>query len=139
MPSAKIAATGPGVFFRSCIASRTFPSCKQSFTSSTNGLSVTVDIVGTTTTLSFSGATLTEGQLITLVEQRLVKALGWLKGNTSTRGGKLRTVLRALTTGRIADTEAAVRMGLARPANAGEWLEARLLALGLREASRTIG
>jgi len=48
----------------------------------------------------------------------------------------LRTVLRALSAGRIADTEAGERMGLLRPANAGEWLEARLLALGLREASR---
>jgi len=76
------------------------------------------------------------GSDFTPVEQRLVKALGWLKGNTSTTGGKLRTVLRALTTGRTADTEAAERMGLMRPANLGEWLEARLLALGLREASR---
>jgi len=79
------------------------------------------------------------GSDFTLVEQRLVKALGWLKGHTSTRGGKLRTVLRALTAGRASDAEAIERMGLMRPTNAGEWLEARLLALGLREASRTTG
>lgn len=76
------------------------------------------------------------GSDFTPVEQRLVKALGWLKGNTSTTGGKLRTVLRALSVGRTPDTEAAERMDLMRPANAGEWLEARLLALGLRETSR---
>jgi len=76
------------------------------------------------------------GSDFTPVEQRLVKALGWLRSNTSARGSKLRTVLRALSAGRIADTEAGERMGLLRPANAGEWLEARLLALGLREASR---
>jgi hypothetical protein len=32
----------------------------------------------------------------TPVEQRLAKALGWLKSATATRGGKLRTLLRAL-------------------------------------------
>lgn len=77
------------------------------------------------------------GSDFTAVEQRLVKALGWLRSNTSTTSGKLRTVLRALTAGRTADAEATERMGLMQPANAGEWLEARLLALGLRETSRT--
>ena len=32
----------------------------------------------------------------TPVERRLAKALGWLKAATATRGGKARTVLRAL-------------------------------------------
>jgi acyl-CoA hydrolase len=76
------------------------------------------------------------GSDFTPVEQRLVKALGWLKGSTSTRGGKLRTVLRALGAGRTTDTEAAERMGLMQPRNLAEWLEARLLALGLHETSR---
>jgi acyl-CoA hydrolase len=77
------------------------------------------------------------GSDFTAVEQRLVKALGWLKGNTSTTVGKLRTVLRALTVGRAADVEAVERMGLMQPANMGDRFEARLLALGLRETSRT--
>jgi hypothetical protein len=77
------------------------------------------------------------GSDFTAVEQRLVKALGWLKGNTSTTVGKLRTVLRALTVGRAVDVEAVERMGLMQPANMGDRFEARLLTLGLRETSRT--
>ena len=72
----------------------------------------------------------------TAVEQRLVKALGWLRSSTATRSGKLRTVLRALMSGRTDDADALERMGLMRPANAGERLEARLVALGLRETSK---
>jgi acyl-CoA hydrolase len=71
------------------------------------------------------------GSDFTDVEQRLVKALGWLKANTAGTGGKLRTVARALGAG-LADDEAAVaRMQLAHPHGPGEWLEARLLMLAL--------
>jgi len=76
------------------------------------------------------------GSDFTPVEQRLVRALGWLKAGTRTRGGKLRTLLRALAGGRSDEHEAVERMGLQRPAGAGEWLEARLLGLSLRETSR---
>jgi acyl-CoA hydrolase len=76
------------------------------------------------------------GSDFTAVEQRLVRALGWLKANTASRAGKLRTVLAALGAGGIRDREAAARMGLDAPRSLGEHLEARLLALGL---ARTAG
>jgi hypothetical protein len=76
------------------------------------------------------------GSDFTAVEQRLVTALGWLKTNTQTRGGKLRTLLRALTAGRIGDAEAAARMGLSETHGAGEWIESRLLSLALRATRR---
>jgi len=75
------------------------------------------------------------GSDFSAVEQRLVKALGWLKANTGTRAAKLRTVLRALTTASAPDAEAMQRMGLQAPRGIGERLEARLLALGLRESA----
>lgn len=72
----------------------------------------------------------------TEVEQRLVSALGWLKANTQTRGGKLRTLLQALAAGRIDDAEAAARMGLGSPSDPREWIESRLLSLALRATRR---
>ncbi|HEY1142357.1 MAG TPA: acetyl-CoA hydrolase/transferase C-terminal domain-containing protein [Lysobacter sp.] len=76
------------------------------------------------------------GSDFTEVEQRLVTALGWLKTNTQTRGGKLRMLLRALTAGRISDAEAAARMGLGETHGAGEWIESRLLSLALSATRR---
>ncbi|HEY0504287.1 MAG TPA: acetyl-CoA hydrolase/transferase C-terminal domain-containing protein [Lysobacter sp.] len=70
------------------------------------------------------------GSDFTPVEQRLVKALAWLKANTATRGDKLRTVWRALSA-RADDSEALQRMGLASPAGFGERLEAKLVSLAL--------
>ena len=76
------------------------------------------------------------GSDFTVVEQRLVKALAWLKANTGDTGGKLRTVLRAVAGGHdAADGEAMTRMELVSPRGLGEWVEARLLALGLRETA----
>ena len=72
------------------------------------------------------------GSDFTPVEQRLVKALGWLKAHTQTRVGKLRTLLRAIPSGRIEDQEAARRMGLDEPDGASGWIESRLLSLALR-------
>ena len=72
------------------------------------------------------------GSDFTEVEQRLVKALGWLKSNTATTGAKLRTVLRALGA-RSDDSEAMARMGLQQPRGLSARLEARLVAMGLRE------
>ena len=76
------------------------------------------------------------GSDFTPVEQRLVKALVWLKGETATRPGRLRAILRALT-GPAATApghrEALARMGYAQPAGFGETLYAKLLALALRE------
>ena len=72
------------------------------------------------------------GSDFTEVEQVLLKALGWLKSNTQTRGAKLRTVWSALTQ-RAGDGDAVYlqRMGLEAPANMGERLNARLLRLAL--------
>jgi hypothetical protein len=76
------------------------------------------------------------GSDFTEVEQRLVKALAWLKASTATRGGKLRTLARSLRA-RSGDTQALERMGLLAPSGIGERLEARLMALALeRTASR---
>src|SRR5688572_24047887 len=74
------------------------------------------------------------GSDFTPVEQRLVKALGWLKTSTQTRGGKVRTLLRAIAGGSSSDGEALERMQLAAPRGA-EWIEARLLGLALRNTS----
>jgi acyl-CoA hydrolase len=75
------------------------------------------------------------GSDFTPVEQRLVKALGWLKAATASRGGKLRTVLRAAVSAASRDRESLERMGLLTPRGVVEGLEARLLALALRETS----
>ncbi|MGO4263533.1 acetyl-CoA hydrolase/transferase C-terminal domain-containing protein [Lysobacter sp. TAB13] len=75
------------------------------------------------------------GSDFTEVEQRLVKALGWLKANTATRGAKVRTVLRALFSPASEDREALQRMGLEAPSGFGERVEAKLVGLGLRSAS----
>lgn len=72
------------------------------------------------------------GSDFTEVEQHLVKALGWLKQNTQTRGAKLRTVLAALRQP-AGDGDAVYlqRMGLDAPRDLGERIEARLVRLGL--------
>ncbi len=76
------------------------------------------------------------GSDFTPVEQRLVKALGWLKANTATGGAKLRTIASALLRGRSGDREALARMGLDSPHEIGERLYARLVALALTETRR---
>ncbi|KRA76779.1 acetyl-CoA hydrolase [Lysobacter sp. Root667] len=73
------------------------------------------------------------GSDFTPVEERLVRALGWLKAATASRTGKLATVARALLGGSGDDAEALARMDLAAPSGLGARLEARLLALALRE------
>jgi acyl-CoA hydrolase len=76
------------------------------------------------------------GSDFTAVEQRLARALGWLKPRASGLG-KLTLPLRALAGGDAADTEALARMGLAAPRGLAERLEARVLALALRETAST--
>lgn len=73
------------------------------------------------------------GSDFTAVEQRLVKALGWLKANTAGSGAKARTVLKALFSSGATDAEAMQRMGLEKPIGLGERLQAQLVALALRE------
>ncbi len=76
------------------------------------------------------------GSDFTPVEQRLVKALGWLKTNTATRATKLKTIARALLGARASskeDLEAVARMGYANPSGFSGTLYAKLIALALRE------
>ena len=71
------------------------------------------------------------GSDFTPVEQRLVRALGWLQARTATRPGALRTAAAAVLRADARDHEALARMDLARPAGAAERLYARLLRLAL--------
>jgi acyl-CoA hydrolase len=71
------------------------------------------------------------GSDFTEVEQRLVRALGWLKGRTATPVVKAATVLAALQGGRSLDDEALARMRLDKPHGLGEKLMARLLSHAL--------
>lgn len=73
------------------------------------------------------------GSDFTAVEQRLAKALGWLKRSTATRGGRLRTVCAALFSARgEVDAEAMTRMDLEHPAGLQDRLTARLVRLALQ-------
>lgn len=71
------------------------------------------------------------GSDFTPVEERLVRALGWLKSATSTRIGKARTIGAALVSRGGSDRDAIERMGLAKPVGLGEKLLQRLVSLGL--------
>jgi acyl-CoA hydrolase len=64
-------------------------------------------------------------------EQRLVRALGWLRSATGTRAGKVATALVALAQGSTADQAAMHRMNLHSPRGFREWLDARLVAHAL--------
>ena len=64
------------------------------------------------------------------IEQVLVKALAWLKANTQTRAGKLRTVWAALRQP-AGDGDAVYLQGLQAPKDFAERLDARLLRLAL--------
>ena len=75
------------------------------------------------------------GSDFTVVEQRLVRALQWLKANTASTGGKLRTLASALGHGRGNDQEALQRMDLAQPRGLRESLDARLVALALSKTA----
>jgi acyl-CoA hydrolase len=74
------------------------------------------------------------GSDFTEVEQRLVRALGWLRRATATRRGKLATIAKALLRGAPDDTAALQRMELAAPRGIGERLYARLVRLALQES-----
>jgi acyl-CoA hydrolase len=74
------------------------------------------------------------GSDFTAVEQRLVRALAWLKPRAAGRA-KLALLARAMAGGTPSDTEAMARMGLAAPDGLAERLEARVLALALRKTA----
>ena len=67
------------------------------------------------------------GSDFTEVEQRLLKALGWLKARTGSTSGKLRTIVAALVSGGVSDDEAMRRMELEVPKDLKERLYAKLL------------
>lgn len=69
------------------------------------------------------------------VEQRLLKALGWLQARTGSLGGKLRMVASALSSTGARDDDALRRMALDAPSGASEWLYARLLTHALRKTA----
>ncbi len=70
-----------------------------------------------------------------VVEQRLLRALAWLRTRTATRRGKLATLFEALRAGIGDDTPALARMQLQAPRGLGEHLMARLVSLGLRRTA----
>ncbi len=72
------------------------------------------------------------GSDFTPVEQRLVKALGWLQAHTAKKSQTVRTLLAAITGGKSDDAEAIARMGLDAPQGLQQRLYARLLGLALR-------
>lgn len=76
------------------------------------------------------------GSDFTEVEQRLVKALGWLKSNSATFSGKAFTVVGAAFAGRTEDAEAMARMGLQAPKDFKERLYARLVSYALQNTAR---
>src|SRR5690606_29062266 len=71
------------------------------------------------------------GSDFTEVEQRLLKALGWLKSRTGSTAGKARTMTAALLSTGARDDEAMARMGLDAPKGPGDRLQARLLRYAL--------
>jgi hypothetical protein len=75
------------------------------------------------------------GSDFTDVEQRLVRALQWLKSQTASTGGKLRTIAAAISHGRIDDREALQRMQLDAPRGLRQWLDARLVSLALSKTA----
>ena len=76
------------------------------------------------------------GSDFTDVEQRLARALAWLRTSTATRLGKLRVLASALRAPGQRDNDALARMGLAAPSGLDEHVQARLLALALAETAR---
>ena len=76
------------------------------------------------------------GSDFTEVEQRLVKALGWLQARTATTGDKLGTIAAAFTSSVADDQEALQRMRLDRPEGLSAKLYARLLRFALARSAQ---
>jgi acyl-CoA hydrolase len=76
------------------------------------------------------------GSDFTEVEQRLVRALGWLKARTATRRQRLATLFSAITAGSKTDPACLSRMELGTPGDLKSRIEARLLALALNKTQR---
>jgi acyl-CoA hydrolase len=76
------------------------------------------------------------GSDFTGVEQRLAKALGWLKQRTATRMGLLRALASAIASRPPRDEGALTRMELGQPRTIIERIYARLLAYALGQGAR---
>ncbi|HYG07958.1 MAG TPA: acetyl-CoA hydrolase/transferase C-terminal domain-containing protein [Stenotrophomonas sp.] len=76
------------------------------------------------------------GSDFTEVEQRLLRALGWLKQGSTRLRGKLRLFAGALAGPLADDAEALQRMALSTPASVGERVQARLLRHALARTRR---
>ena len=68
----------------------------------------------------------------TETEQRLVRALSWLKSATARTPSRLKTILQSLGASPMDDPQAIERMGYQHLSGWREWLEARLVALALK-------
>lgn len=72
------------------------------------------------------------GTDLTVDEQSLAEALGWLQINTATKGRMVKTLLSALLGGNSAGHETAIeRMSLASPSGLGEVVMQRMLKMAL--------
>jgi len=76
------------------------------------------------------------GSDFTEVEQRLVRALVWLKANTAGKLATIRLLASALLSKPKRDEEAMQRMGFTTTSGFSEWVEARLLGHALAMTSR---
>jgi hypothetical protein len=77
------------------------------------------------------------GSDFTAVEQRLLRALGWLEQHTASTPAKVRTLLTALRQrSGDADDSCLQRMGLDAPGSLRERIDARLLRLALARSAR---
>jgi len=72
----------------------------------------------------------------TPVEQRLVRALGWMKERAGGRWSRLSMLAKALVASAPEAREELARMDLAAPRGLGQRMTARTLRLALRETSR---
>ncbi len=80
------------------------------------------------------------GSDFTIVEERLVRALAWLKAQTAAPGARVATLLRALFSSPPRDREAMERMALTAPRGIGQRVSARLVAYALhRSHDRALG
>jgi acyl-CoA hydrolase len=75
------------------------------------------------------------GSDFTPVEERLVRALAWLKSGTATLGGKLGMVANALLAPGASDEEALERMDLSAAKSLADRLNARLITLALNKTA----
>ena len=78
------------------------------------------------------------GTELTSDEQALAEALGWLESNTASSGKRVRTLLRAVLSGRQPGAEKALaRMGLEKPTHFKQHLMQRLLSYALQRTVRS--